>query len=136
MHLEIDAFPEEKFRGEVVSKGVAVDQISKTLEVKIEILQPDTDIPVGVFARGDILVKTNQNALIIPSSALSRKKDRGIYVYVIEEGIARQKEVVLGIIQDERVEILDGLSEEEEIVVLGNQELKDGLKVDVLDKEE
>jgi multidrug efflux pump subunit AcrA (membrane-fusion protein) len=135
VHLEIDAFPEEKFQGEVVSKGVAVDQMSKTLEVKIEILQPEVDIPVGVFARGDILVKTNQDALIIPSSALTRKKD-GIYVYVIEEGIARQKEVVLGIIQDERVEILDGLSEEEEIVVLGNQELEDGLKVDVLDKEE
>lgn len=135
VNLEIDAFSEEKFQGEVVSKGVAVDQISKTLEVKIEILQPEVDIPVGVFARGDILVKTNQDALIIPSSALTRKKD-GIYVYVIEEGIARQKEVVLGIIQDERVEILDGLSEEEEIVVLGNQELEDGLKVDVLDKEE
>jgi multidrug efflux pump subunit AcrA (membrane-fusion protein) len=133
--LKIDAFPEEKFQGEVVSKGVAVDQISKTLEVKIEILQPEVDIPVGVFARGDILVKTNQDALIIPSSALTRKKD-GIYVYVVEEGIARQKEVVLGIIQDERVEILDGLSGEEEIVVLGNQELEDGLKVDVLDKEE
>ena len=135
VNLEIDAFSEEKFQGEVVSKGVAVDQISKTLEVKIEILQPEVDIPVGVFARGDILVKTNQEALIISSSALVRKKD-GIYVYVIEEGIARQKEVVLGIIQDERVEILDGLSEEEEIVVLGNQELEDGLKVDVLDKEE
>ena len=135
VHLEIDAFPEEKFQGEVVSKGVAVDQMSKTLEVKIEILQPEVDIPVGVFARGDILVKTNQDALIIPSSALTRTKD-GIYVYVIEEGIARQKEIVLGIIQDERVEILDGLSEEDEIVVLGNQELEDGLKVDVLDKEE
>jgi HlyD family secretion protein len=135
VHLEIDAFPEEKFQGEVVSKGVAVDQMSKTLEVKIEILQPEVDIPVGVFARGDILVKTNQDALIIPSSALTRKKD-GIYVYVIEEGIARQKEVVLGIIQDERVEILKGLSEKEKIVVLGNQELQDGLKVDVLDKEE
>jgi len=135
VNLEIDAFPEEKFRGEVVSKGVAVDQISKTLEVKIEILQPEVDIPVGVFARGDILVKTNQEALIVPSSALTRKKG-GIYVYVIEEGIARQKEVVLGIIQDERVEILKGLSEKEEIVVLGNQELEDGLKVDVLDKEE
>ncbi|HZK12854.1 MAG TPA: efflux RND transporter periplasmic adaptor subunit [Atribacterota bacterium] len=133
--LEIDAFPEEKFRGEVVSKGVAVDQISKTLEVKIEILQPEVDIPVGVFARGDILVKTNQDVLIIPSSALTRKQD-GIYVYVIEEGIARQKEVVLGIIQGERIEILDGLSEGEEIVVLGNQELQDGLKVDVLSKEE
>jgi len=133
--LEIDAFPEEKFRGEVVSKGVAVDQISKALEVKIEILQPETDIPIGVFARGDILVKTNQNTLIVPSSALTRKKS-GIYVYVIEEGVARQKEVVLGIIQDERVEILDGLSEKEEIVVLGNQELEDGLKVDVLGKEE
>jgi len=34
------------------------------------------------------------------------------------------------------VEILEGLSEKEEIVVLGNQELEDGLKVDVLDKEE
>lgn len=133
--LEIDAFPEEKFQGEIVSKGVAVNQISKTLEVKIEILQPEVDIPVGVFARGNILVKTNQDALIISSSALVRKKD-GIYVYVIEEGIARQKEVVLGIIQAKRVEILEGLSEEEEIVVLGNQELGDGLKVDVLNKEE
>jgi len=93
------------------------------------------DIPVGVFARGNILVKTNHDALIIPSSALTRKKN-GIYVYVIEERIARQKEVVLGIIQDERVEILEGLSEEEEIVVLGNQELEDGVKVNVLDKEE
>jgi HlyD family secretion protein len=135
VNLEIDAFPEEKFRGEVVSKGVAVDQMSKTLEVKIEVLKPEVDIPVGVFARGDILVKTTQDALIIPSSALTRTKD-GIYVYVIEEGIARQKEVVLGIIQDERVEVLKGLSEKEEIVVLGNQELQDGLKVDVLDKEE
>ena len=133
--LEIDAFPEEKFRGEVVSKGVAVDQISKTLEVKIEILQPETDIPIGVFARGDILVKTNQDALIVPASALTRKKS-GIYVYVIEDRVARQKEVVLGIIQDEQVEILEGLSEEEEIVVLGNQELEDGLKVDVRGKEE
>lgn len=133
--IEIDAFPEEKFQGEVVSKGVAVNQISKALEVKIEILQPEVDIPVGVFARGNILVKTNQDTLIVSSSALVRKKD-GIYVYVIEEGIARQKEVVLGIIQDKRVEILEGLSEEEEIVVLGNQELEDGLKVDVLDKEE
>jgi len=93
------------------------------------------DIPIGVFARGDILVKTNQNTLIVPSSALTRKKG-GIYVYVIEEGVARQKEVVLGIIQGERVEILDGLSEKEEIVVLGNQELEDGLKVNVLGKEE
>jgi RND family efflux transporter MFP subunit len=135
VHLEIDAFPEEKFQGEIVSKGVAVDQMSKTLEVKIEVLKPEVDIPVGVFARGDILVKTNQDALLIPTSALTRKKD-GIYVYVIEEEIARQKEVVLGIIQDERVEILDGLSEKEEIIVLGNQELEDGLKVDVLDKEE
>jgi len=135
VNLEIDAFPEERFQGEVVSRGVAVDQISKTLEVKIEILQPEVQIPVGVFARGDILVKTNQDALIISSSALTRKKD-GIYVYVIEEGIARQKEVVLGIIQDERVEISEGLSEEEEIVVLGNQELEDGVKVTVLEKEE
>jgi len=135
VNLAIDAFPEERFQGEVVSRGVAVDQISKTLEVKIKILQPEVQIPVGVFARGDILVKTNQDALIISSSALTRKKD-GIYVYVIEEGIARQKEVVLGIIQDERVEILEGLSEEEEIVVLGNQELEDGVKVTVLEKEE
>jgi len=134
VNLEIDAFPEEKFRGEIVSKGVAVDQMSKTLEVKIEILQPEIDIPIGVFARGDILVETNQDALIIPSNALTRKKD-GIYVYVIEEEIARQKEVVLGIIQDERVEILEGLSEKEEIVILGNQELEDGVKVIVLEKE-
>lgn len=135
VNLEIDAFPKEKFQGKIVSKGIAVDQISKTLEVKIEIIEPKVAIPIGVFARGDILVETNQDALIIPSSALTRKKE-GIYVFVIEEGIARQKEVTLGIIQGEKIEILNGLSEGEKIVILGNQELEDGLKVEVLDKEE
>jgi len=130
--LEIDAFPEEQFQGKVTSKGVAVEQISKTLEVKIEIIDPAVDIPIGVFARGDIIIRTNNNALIIPASALTRKKD-GIYVFVVEEGIAKQKEVELGIIQDERVEILTGLLENEEIVVLGNQELENGFKVEVLE---
>jgi len=38
VNLEIDAFPEEEFQGKIISKDVAVDQITKTLEVKIEIL--------------------------------------------------------------------------------------------------
>jgi len=135
VELTIDAFPEEEFIGEVFSKGVAVDQVSKTLEIKIEIIEPKAEIPVGVFARGNILVKNKKDAIIIPLNALVREKG-GIYVYVVEDMIARKREVILGITQDEQVEILEGLSEGQEVIIIGNQELKDGEKVNILDEEE
>jgi HlyD family secretion protein len=132
----IDAFPQKTFPGEVTYKGVMVDPSTKTMEIKIKITNNGgIEIPPGVFARGNITIKKETNTIIIPSSALVRKRD-GVYVFVIEEDIAEQRSVVTGISQGNQVEILQGLEQDEIIIISGNQTLQDKGRVRITDRED
>ncbi|MDD3656633.1 MAG: efflux RND transporter periplasmic adaptor subunit [Atribacterota bacterium] len=131
----IDAFSQNVFSGEITSKGVMVDPASKTMEVKIRLNNPDTEIPPGVFARANIAIREIKDTLIIPDTALTRKKD-GIYVFVLKGDIVEQREVVTGISQGNQVEILQGLHKDEEIVISGNITVQSGEKVRVIDRED
>lgn len=132
----IDAFPREKFSGEVASKGVLVDPVSKTMEIKIRIKEPPVVIPPGVFARANIITEHNTDALIIPSTALTRKAD-GLFVFVLEndEQTVKRRAISIGITQGNRVEVLNGLSDNEIVVILGNISLEEGDLVRVTNRE-
>lgn len=132
----IDAFPQEKFSGEVVSKGVLVDPVSKTMEIKIRIKEPPVVIPPGVFARANIITEHNTDALIIPSTALTRKAD-GLFVFVLEndEQTVKRRAIITGITQGNQVEVVDGLNDNEIVVILGNISLEEGDLVRVTNRE-
>jgi len=132
----VDAFPREKFSGEVASKGVLVDPVSKTMEIKIRIKEPPVVIPPGVFARANIITEHNTDALIIPSTALTRKAD-GLFVFVLEndEQTVKRRAISTGITQGNRVEVLDGLTDNEIVVILGNISLEEGDLVRVTNRE-
>jgi len=130
VEILIDAFPRNQFKGEVVTKGAAVDPQSKTLEIRIKIIDPETEIPPGVFARANILIEKKANTLIIPDTALTRKKD-GLFVFVVNGEMVEKRTVTTGITRNKQVEILQGLQKDEEIVILGNITLEDGDRVTV-----
>ena len=128
VEILIDAFPRNQFKGEVVTKGAAVDPQSKTLEIRIKIIDPETEIPPGVFARANILIEKKANTLIIPDTALTRKKD-GLFVFVVNGEMVEKRTVTSGITRNKQVEILQGLQKDEEIVILGNITLEDGDRI-------
>jgi len=132
----IDAFPQKKFKGEIVTKGAAIDPTTKSVEIKIKIIEPEVEVPPGVFARVNILVKNNPEALIIPVTALTRKGDQ-LYVFVFNQGkgVVEKRAVVTGVTEGDRAEILEGVQEGEEIVVMGNLTLEDGDQVRVINRE-
>jgi multidrug efflux pump subunit AcrA (membrane-fusion protein) len=132
----IDAYPQKKFSGEIVSKGVVVDPVTKTMEIKIRVKEADIDIPPGVFARANIIIEDNPDALIIPSSALTRKAD-GLYVFVLgdDEKTVKRRAITTGITQDNQVEVVNGITGNEIIVILGNISLEEGDLVRVANRE-
>ncbi len=132
----IDAYPQKKFSGEIVSKGVVVDPVTKTMEIKIRVKEADIDIPPGVFARANIIIEDNPDALIIPSSALTRKAD-GLYVFVLEDDkkTVKRRAITTGITQDNQVEVVNGITGNEIIVILGNISLEEGDLVRVANRE-
>jgi membrane fusion protein (multidrug efflux system) len=76
----------------------------------------------------ELVVDRRQDVLIIPQKAVIR--DMGLeHVFVVEDGHAVKREVVSGAVQDGNIEIREGLTAEEQVIVEGQFGLKEGDRV-------
>ena len=129
--LKLDSYPGEVFIGEVSKISEVLDAVTRTLNVEITIANPDNKLKSGMFARIDILAGKRQRVLALPQDALS-KEDGSYYVFVVEGDKARKVKVEIGISND-KVEILKGLEENQKVIVFGQQGLRDGAVVKVVE---
>lgn len=84
----------------------------------------------GMPVYADVIIEPKENALIIPREAVFSESGK-FYVYVLKNGRAQKRQVLVGIKESERVEIIDGVSEGEQVAVSGLDNLKDGKRVNV-----
>ena len=129
--LKLDSYPGEVFIGEVSKISEVLDAATRTLNVEITIANPDNKLKSGMFARINILAGKRQLVLALPQDALS-KEDGSYYVFVVEGDKARKVKVEIGISND-KVEILNGLEENQKVIVFGQQGLRDGAVVKVVE---
>jgi RND family efflux transporter MFP subunit len=95
---------------------------------EIEILNPDSDVILGVEAKVVISTAKEENAVLIPVTAVNVDMN-GDFVYVVEEGILVKKPVVTGISSDTMIQIVEGLSEGEQVVTEVTAALMEGMPV-------
>ncbi len=94
-------------------------------------LRQQGGLGVGYRVRAEITTAEKSNVLSAPRSALFRAVDGTWQVFVVRGGVARLQRVEVGLINDEQVEIVAGLSEGERVVVAPESHLSDGARVDV-----
>ena len=87
----------------------------------------------GMFVKADIVLEKKTDALVVPKEILSGRGN-SFNVFVVEDGEAKERRVHTGIEQDNKVEIIDGLSVEDRLVIKGYETLKDKAKVRVLEE--
>ncbi|MFQ6115869.1 MAG: efflux RND transporter periplasmic adaptor subunit, partial [bacterium] len=85
----------------------------------------------GMFARVRIIYDTHQNSLLIPKQAVL-SEDGSEVVFTIQDSVAIKKQVKTGYESEAMVEIMEGLSLGEKIVVVGQSGLKDSSKVEIV----
>lgn len=126
VHLEGDQGSRE---ARLLRLGAALAASSRALSVEAELDNEDGALRPGSFVRAEIVVDPAARALVIPRSALRRFAgiDR---VLVVEEGRAVERNVRVGRLGEERVEILSGLAAGQE-VVLAPGGLRAGAQVQV-----
>ena len=88
-----------------------------------------------MFARANILIEKNTDALMIPATALTRRTE-GLFVFVLNGDRTEKRAVVTGMTQGDQVEVLEGLQADEVIVISGNISLQEGDRVSVTNREE
>ena len=128
VRVSVDAYPEENFLGRVVKVAPAVDPRSRKLKVELEIENKDHRLKPGMFADVEIIYNEHSNVLVVPRIAVLEKEGRTI-LFTVDDDSAKLREVKTGISDEEKIEIVEGLSEGESVVIEGNYGLIDGAKV-------
>ncbi|ADE53184.1 efflux RND transporter periplasmic adaptor subunit [Coraliomargarita akajimensis] len=133
---ESDAYPEVDFIGTISAVAAEVNDASRMIEVQATLPNPDGRLTAGMFVNVSIARSQPRSVMAVPSSAvLYASYGNSIYVVMpAEEGdglIAEQKFVRLGERRGDFVEVLEGLSLEDNIVSAGAFKLIPGAPVAV-----
>ena len=99
--------------------------------MEIHLLDADDNIILGLDARLTIYTNKAQNALLIPVEAINADRD-GDFLYVVEEGIVVRKPILCGISTDTYTEVLEGITENDVIILSSLTEIEEGMPVAVL----
>lgn len=139
--MNVDTYPGVDFEGKIDNVAPIIEGKSRTLTVKIRIKNdnPKGTLLPGMFARLWISVYEKKNTIRAPSSCLYDLDNNGEFdsVYAVgEDNLAKAKAVKIGYVSTDYIEITDGLREGEQVVSEAMAELKDGVKVDVIEIQE
>lgn len=130
-----DVFTDKEFKGIIEIVSPVIDATTHTFQVQIKISNAGGVLRPGMFAR--IGVDFDKiNAEVVPYQAvLKLQGSNERYVYVNNNGVAKRVKVQMGKRYDDKIEILsDELKEGDQLVVVGQARLVDGVKVNVVNE--
>ena len=122
-----------KYEGEISKiNRMATLNASNTpmVGVEVHLTNPDDKIILGLDAKLTVHTNSAQDTLLIPVEAINADKN-GDFLYVIENGMVVKRAITCGISSDEYTEVLDGITEEDQIIVnsLTGVSLEEGMAV-------
>lgn len=128
-----------KYEGEITKiNRMATLNASNTpmVGVEVHLTNPDDKIILGLDAKLTVHTNSAKDTLMIPVEAINADKD-GDFLYVVENGTVVRRAVTCGISSDEYTEILDGITQEDEIIVssITGESLEEGMAVAVVPQE-
>lgn len=119
------------FKGDVKLINPRINVDTGTVKVTVEVLDESRRLQPGMFVEVRIAIGMKENILVIPRKAILYKQNK-TYVFVLNQDQVSQREVFLGLLEEDHVEVTSGLDEGEVIVVVGVEGLKDDQRVDII----
>lgn len=128
----IPALPGEQFTGRVDLVGAAADPASRAFSVKIAVPNPRRLLRAGMIAEARIQSDVEVDAITLPVDAVVRDPQGATLVFVYSPAQHRVygRRVELGPVREREVEIQAGLSADEPVVVAGQHQVREGMRVD------
>ncbi|MEH6537066.1 MAG: efflux RND transporter periplasmic adaptor subunit [Psychroserpens sp.] len=127
-------------QAKVRQAGSFINPANRTFKVEVTIPNKDKNIKPNLTAKLKINDYTNEKAILIPLSIISENAKGEQYVYAITDksnnkAIAKRSIITTGKTQGDYIEVLSGLSNNDEIIQEGARSVKDGQDVKILDLE-
>jgi HlyD family secretion protein len=130
-----DAFPDRKYNGQIAEISPEADRQKATVQVKVQILQPDSYLRPEMNATVKFLADEKKTGtakpagVFVPTTAV-RDHDGKKVVFLVYDGKALMREVQI-VAQRSGGLLVSGLNGGEDVVTTGPPNLKDGQKIKV-----
>jgi len=128
--IKVDGYPDELFQGKVSLIRPLIDSATRTFTVKLEVPNPDHRLKPGMYARVKITLLEKKGVPIISRDTILNK-DGMSYVMLVNNSKAREQAIKTGLAQGNRVEVIEGVSPGDLVIVSGHQGLKSGMPVKI-----
>lgn len=124
---------DKTFSGRVIEVGSAADVTSRAFTIKIEVENPGQTIRPGMIAEAKIKVNATSEMVLLPVESISRDINNQTYVYVVDKSVnkAFKREVSIGKMIENKVEIIKGLNTGDVVVTAGQNKITDGALVTI-----
>jgi len=134
LQIEFDAHSGQVFRGVVSRVYPQLDDRTRTRSVEAALTDEVNLIP-GMFARIQVVLARIPDALTVPAHCLLATQEGGFSAFIVEGGKAVRRNLRTGVEVDGRRHIVSGLDEGDRVIVAGQETLKEGAEVKVVEEE-
>lgn len=131
--VTIPALPGRSFEGTIRLINVAADQGTRTYMTRISLPNPENVLKIGMVAEAKIEGDRKVSSMTVPGEAIVRNAQGAtmVFVYYPEQQRVYSKRVKVGMLRGTEMEIKEGLSGNESIVIAGQDYLRDGVPVTI-----
>jgi len=152
--VQVDALPGKSYQGKISSVYPAASATNRVFSLRVTVANPNNELRPGMFARGSIITRIARNVPVVPATALvplasqqgfqaNESSDTPIaagtqtsaqqVVVVGPNNTAQPRPVKIGIQNQQQAQIMSGVQTGEKIVIVGQQGLKRGDKLTIID---
>lgn len=128
----IKAVSDKPFTGQVATVATVPDTVKRNYPVKITLDNPEGKIRSGMFAEVAVNTVSKNNVVCVPTNAVVPKGARTVVYVVDDKKRAREREVEVGIENNQYVEIAKGLKTGEKVITKGSTLVAEGTLVRVV----
>lgn len=130
VRLTVDAYGDRVFEGKVTWINPAVNPLTRSVSIEARVENESRELKANFFARGELVIERESPALVVPIESVLTFA--GVNkVFVVEDNVAKAREVELGATRGELQEVLGGVKNGEQIIVSGRTKVQDGTKVKI-----
>jgi len=119
----------QDFDGEVARFADSLNDQTRTMHTEIDVKNPQGTLKEGMYAEVKLVLQEVKNALSVPVSAVERNSAGASVLMVDAEGRIQERKVSLGAETSDRVQVLGGLAERDQVVVGNRGGIRAGDKV-------
>lgn len=130
--IRTESFPGKIFEGKIVRISSALDPVTRTLQAEIDVPNSERLLKPGMYARIDVVLMEKPRALLIPRHAIVLS-DGSKAIFILKGNQAIRRPVVTGYEQEQYIEILEGVSEGDQVVVKGQELIKERSTIRVVE---